>query len=152
MPRRPRRYEGSERPRRGEGATRMSVSVYKLDSLPPLASARGFTLIEVVIVMAIVAILTAIALPNYSEYIVRSNRSTAQSFLTDAASRQAQFFLDRRTYATTVAAPHLGHPPALPAPSALRCPLLRSAATRGRRCLIRSAPHRPGRKRMIAVA
>jgi len=88
----------------------MSVSVYKLDPLPTLASARGFTLIEVVIVMSIVAILTAIALPNYTEYVLRSNRSTAQSFLTDAASRQAQFFLDRRTYATTVAALNMAPP------------------------------------------
>src|SRR5262245_22130036 len=88
----------------------MLVSVYKLDSLPSQASARGFTLIEVLVVMVIVAILATIALPNYNEYIVRSNRSTAQSFLTDAASRQAQFFLDRRTYATTVAALNLAPP------------------------------------------
>jgi type IV pilus assembly protein PilE len=82
----------------------MSVSVYKLESLVGPAGVRGFTLIELVVVMVIAAILAAIAIPNYSEYVVRSNRSAAQSFISDIASRQAQFFLDRRTYATTVAA------------------------------------------------
>jgi type IV pilus assembly protein PilE len=78
--------------------------------------AAGFTLIELIVVMVIAAILAAIAIPNYSEYIVRSNRSNAQSFLTDVASRQAQFFLDRRTYAATTADLNL----ALPADLAAR--------------------------------
>jgi prepilin-type N-terminal cleavage/methylation domain-containing protein len=56
---------------------------------------RGFTLIELLVVMVIAGILAAIAIPNYSEYIVRSNRSAAQSFIANVASRQAQFFLDR---------------------------------------------------------
>ena len=45
----------------------------------------GFTLIEVMIVVAIVAILTAIALPSYREYVLRSHRSDAQSGLLQAA-------------------------------------------------------------------
>lgn len=81
----------------------MSVSVYQLGSTATGLS-RGFTLIELVVVVAIAAILATIALPNYSEYVLRSNRSSAQAFISDIASRQAQFFLDRRTYATTVAA------------------------------------------------
>ncbi len=91
----------------------MSVSVYQLEHSAATASARGFTLIELVVVMAIIAILATIAIPSYSEYIVRSNRSSAQSFMADIASRQAQFFLDRRTYATTVAALNMGIPPEL---------------------------------------
>ena len=66
--------------------------------------ARGFTLLEVVVVMAVVAILAAVAIPNYSEYIMRSHRSSVQSLISDVASRQSQFFLDRRSYAGTVAA------------------------------------------------
>lgn len=88
----------------------MSVSVYKLDSLSIPSNARGFTLIELIVVMVIAAILAAIAIPNYSNYVIRSNRSAAQSFLSDVASMQAQFFLDRRTYATTVAALNLAVP------------------------------------------
>lgn len=65
---------------------------------------RGFTLIELVVVMAVAAILAAIAIPNYSQYIMRSHRSEAQAFISDVASRQSQFFLDRRAYAATTAA------------------------------------------------
>jgi type IV pilus assembly protein PilE len=81
----------------------MSVSVYQLGSTAT-GLGRGFTLIELVVVVAIAAILATIAIPNYSEYVLRSNRSSAQAFIRDIASRQSQFFLDRRTYATTVAA------------------------------------------------
>ncbi len=88
----------------------MSVSVYQLGSTAAGHSLRGFTLIEVIVVVAIAAILAAIAIPNYSDYVLRSNRSSAQAFITDVASRQAQFFLDRRTYATTIAALNLTAP------------------------------------------
>jgi type IV pilus assembly protein PilE len=65
---------------------------------------RGFTLIELMIAVSIVAILAAIAYPSYLRYTVKSNRSAAQSFLMDAAQRQQQFLLDSRAYATTYTA------------------------------------------------
>jgi type IV pilus assembly protein PilE len=46
---------------------------------------RGFTLIEVMIVVALVAIVAAIAVPNYREYIIRSQRSAARQVLVEAA-------------------------------------------------------------------
>ena len=77
---------------------------------------RGFTLIELVVVMAVAAILAAIAIPNYSAYVMRSHRSEAQAFISDVASRQSQFFLDRRAYAATTAALNM----TVPAEVALR--------------------------------
>jgi type IV pilus assembly protein PilE len=71
---------------------------------------RGFTLMEVIVVVVILGILAAIAIPNYSEYTLRSHRSAVQAFISDVASRQTQFFLDRRVYATTVAALNMATP------------------------------------------
>jgi type IV pilus assembly protein PilE len=75
--------------------------------------ARGFTLIEVLIVLVIVAILTAIALPAYREQLRRSARAEAQTFLTDMASRQQQFLADRRAYANAVPALNMSPPASL---------------------------------------
>jgi len=60
----------------------------------------GFTLIEVLIVVAILGILMSIAVPAYSEYIRRAHRAAAQQFLLDVAQRQEQYLLDNRQYAT----------------------------------------------------
>ena len=59
---------------------------------------KGFTLIEVMIVVAIVAVLAAIALPNYADYIKRGKIIEATSALSDLRTRYEQFYLDNRTY------------------------------------------------------
>lgn len=64
-------------------------------------SARsGFTLIELMVVVVIIAILAMIALPSYRQYVIRSNRTAAQSQMMDIANRQQQFLLANRTYAS----------------------------------------------------
>lgn len=61
---------------------------------------RGFTLIEVMIVCAIVAILAAIALPSYLSSIQKSRRTDAKSALIGAAGQMERYFTERNTYAT----------------------------------------------------
>ena len=58
----------------------------------------GFTLIELMITVAIVGIIVAVALPNYTKHIARGNRSAAQSFMVQVASRQEQAMLNARSY------------------------------------------------------
>jgi len=75
--------------------------------------ARGFTLIELVITVVIVAVLAAIALPAYTSQLRRSARAEAQAFLTNIASRQQQFLVDKREYADAVATLKMSAPGSL---------------------------------------
>jgi type IV pilus assembly protein PilE len=61
---------------------------------------RGFTLIEVMIVVAIIAILAAIAVPSYRDYVTRGRVVEATAGLADARNKMEQYFQDNRTYPT----------------------------------------------------
>ena len=65
--------------------------------------ARGFTLIEMMVTVAIIGILAAIAVPSYQSHLKKGRRADAQAFMMDVANRQQQYLLDARTYATTTA-------------------------------------------------
>ena len=75
--------------------------------------ARGFTLLELLIVVAIVAILASVALTSYAAQMRKSARAEAQGTLTDAASRQQQFLVDRRRYAGSMIVLGVAPPPDL---------------------------------------
>lgn len=59
---------------------------------------QGFTLLELMIVVAIIAILASIALPSYRDYVTRGKITEAVSTLSDMRVRLEQFFQDNRTY------------------------------------------------------
>jgi type IV pilus assembly protein PilE len=63
---------------------------------------RGFTLIELMIVLVVLGILAAIALPAYLDQVKRARRSAAQQFMQDIANREEQFRLDARSYTTAL--------------------------------------------------
>jgi type IV pilus assembly protein PilE len=69
----------------------------------PARKTSGFTLIELMITVAIVAILAAVAYPGYTQYVIRSKRSAAQAQMMDIANRQQQFLLANRNYADKTA-------------------------------------------------
>ena len=64
---------------------------------------EGFTLIELMIVIAIIGILAAIAIPQFSAYRKRSYNSAAQADIRNAATAQEAYYVDFSTYATAVA-------------------------------------------------
>src|SRR5215510_11495427 len=76
----------------------MTVAATRAPRKVRLTSQLGFTLIEVMIVVVIVGILAAIALPNYADYVKRGKIMEATTSLSDARQRAEQSFLDRRSY------------------------------------------------------
>jgi len=63
----------------------------------------GFTLIELMIVVVIVAILASVAYPSYREHVLKSKRAVAKQALYTIAARQEQYFMDNKTYANSLA-------------------------------------------------
>jgi len=66
---------------------------------------KGFTLIEVMITVAIIAILAAVAMPSYSAYIMRGHLAEAVGGLAGVRAQMERYYQDNRTYATVAGPP-----------------------------------------------
>lgn len=69
---------------------------------------RGFTLLELMVTFAIIAILATIAIPAYSEYVKQGKVAEATSTLADLRIRTEQYFQDTRTYENAPCEPEPG--------------------------------------------
>lgn len=78
---------------------------------PRLAACRrahGFTLIEMMITVVVIAILAAVALPGYQNYVKRSSREAAQAELVELAGVQEKIYLNSNAYTDKVSAAYNG--------------------------------------------
>src|SRR4029078_733731 len=73
-----------------------------------MRSTQGFTMTELMIVVTIIGILSAISYPSYQRYLLRSNRADAQQFMMKMDTRQKQILIEQRAYATAPSALNVG--------------------------------------------
>jgi type IV pilus assembly protein PilE len=76
--------------------------------LKPRVEVRGFSLIELLIAIALVSILMMVAVPSYFESVKRSCREAAQSELLELSSLQEKIFLNSNAYSSSVSAAYNG--------------------------------------------
>lgn len=76
-----------------------------------MKTVRGFTLIEIMIVVVLIGILTAIAVPQYNDYVTRSRIQRAVATLSDMRVKMEQYFQDNRTYVGACTAGTAAPPP-----------------------------------------
>ena len=93
----------------------------QFDSSQHRSQQDGFTLIEVMITVAIIGVLAAIALPNYTDYITRANLIDAMSTLAGHRVKMEQYYQDNRTYLNACAAGTIATTPSATANFTYQC-------------------------------
>ena len=78
------------------------------DKISRSKAQKGFTLIELMIAVAIIGILASIALPNYQQYVIRASREAAQTELVQLASLQEKIYLNSNAYSLSVTGNYTG--------------------------------------------
>jgi type IV pilus assembly protein PilE len=89
-----------------------------------MRSATGFTIIEVMITVAIIAILAAVAIPSYTDYVTRSKIQEATSSLLSMRTKLEQYFQDNRTFSGACVAGTVAPLPAGLKYFTINCPTL----------------------------
>jgi type IV pilus assembly protein PilE len=79
-----------------------------LSALRKPSSARGFSLIELMMVLGVVAILTAVSYPVYRQHIIRGNREAAKSELVQIAAQQEKIYLNSDAYSSSITTAYTG--------------------------------------------
>ena len=75
----------------------MISNAYK-EQRTKMKSSKGFTLVELMIVVAVIGILSAIAYPSYTEYVLRGRRAEARTALMDLMQQQERYFTQNGRY------------------------------------------------------
>lgn len=71
---------------------------------------KGFTLIELMITVVIIGILSAIAIPSYTQHLIKASRAAVQTELMQLAALQEKIYLNSNSYTTSVTGAYSGQP------------------------------------------